>query len=69
MGKLIFPNILLGIRYFFILTFSSPAATYCLSLFNYFSFSSIYTLLNVKIPEIVFRHFSQLFISSQEKII
>ena len=64
MGKLLFPPILTGVDYFFAIAFSSPAAGYCLSIFNYFSFSSIYVLLNVKVPAIVFNHFSQVFKSS-----
>ena len=38
----------------FSLIFSSPLAAFFLSLLNYFTLSSMYVLLNIRIPKVVF---------------
>lgn len=48
----------LEIKTVFALTFSSPLAVFFLSLFNYFYLSSLYILLNLKIPYSVYYYLS-----------
>lgn len=57
----VFSYVLLAQENFFAWTFSNPLATYFLSVFNYFSFSSIYVLLNIAIPEIVFKNLEKIY--------
>jgi hypothetical protein len=42
----------------FSVIFSSPLAIYFFSIFNYFTFLSLYVLLNMKIPDVIFHYLS-----------
>lgn len=46
-----------------VIVFSSPFACFFLSFFNYFTLNSLYILLNIQIPNLVFEQFSSLFTS------
>ena len=45
----------------FSIIFSSPLAIFFLSLFSYFNIASMYVLLDVKLPKIIFEYLSELF--------
>jgi hypothetical protein len=42
----------------FSIIFSSPLAAYFLSLFNYFTLSTLYVIVNIRLPWIVFYYLS-----------
>ena len=44
--------------------FSTPLAAFFLSLLNYFTLSSLYVLLDIRIPKIVFNYLEQIFKAS-----
>jgi len=49
----------------FTFVFSSPLALFFLSTFNYFNLSSLYILLNIRVPIDIFNYFAPLFESLQ----
>lgn len=44
----------------FSVIFSTPLAIYFFSIFNYFTLSSLYVLLNISIPDVVFEYLALL---------
>lgn len=53
----------------FSVIFSTPLAIYFFSVFNYFTLSSLYVLLNIRIPEAVFSYLSLLEKACQSDIL
>lgn len=53
----------------FSILFSSPLTAYFLSLFNYFTLSSYYVLVNIKVPQVVFQYLSNFYYSCTGDII
>lgn len=53
----------------FAILFSSPFTAYFLSLFNYFTLSSYYVLVNIKVPQVVFYYLSRFYYSCTGNII
>jgi len=53
----------------FTFVFSSPLALFFLSTFNYFNLSSLYILLNIRVPIDIFNYFAPLFESLQSNVL
>jgi|688.fasta_scaffold1349768_1 hypothetical protein len=49
--------------------FSSPLTCFFLGLFNYFVLNSIYVLLNIPLPDIVFNELSSIFNSTNTNLL
>jgi hypothetical protein len=56
-------------RKVFAVVHSTPLAAFFLSIFNYYMFTSIYVLLHIRIPYIVFYYFGMMFNSYQTNIL
>ena len=53
----------------FAVVHSTPFAGFFLSIFNYYMFTSIYVLLHIRIPYIIFFYFSTMFNSYQANVL
>lgn len=58
-----------SIEYSFSFIVSSPLAQFFLSTFNFFNLSSIYILLNIRVPYDIFHYFSALFKACQLRVL
>lgn len=54
---------------FNLVVFSSPFTCFFLSFFNYFTLNSLYVLLNIKLPDIIFNELSALFASANANLL
>ena len=54
---------------FNLVVFSSPFAGFFLGFFNYFTLNSLYILLNIQLPDIIFKELSALYASSNANLL
>lgn len=54
---------------FNLVVFSSPFTCFFLGFFNYFTLNSLYVLLNIQLPDIIFKELSSLYASSNANIL
>ena len=54
---------------FNMVVFSSPLASFFLSFFNYFTLNSLYVLLDIPLPKIIFDQFSGLYFALNQNML